>query len=174
MLDALSGQPVWQRAIGKPVSYAWGMSYDGQRLYISDNTFEVNGELYALDPVTGSTLWHSGPMPCSPGPGQAAKDCWSGYMAAAISTPGLVWIGSMDGQIRALDSATGKILWQTNTTGMFSGVNGQRGHGGSIGPSNVTVADGQVYVASGYDAWTKRMLEGNVLAVYGLPEVGTF
>ncbi|HLY27508.1 MAG TPA: PQQ-binding-like beta-propeller repeat protein [Aggregatilineales bacterium] len=169
-LDALTGEQVWQRGVGLPTSYAWGMSYDGQRLYVSDNTFQVNGGVYALDPASGKVLWHSGPMQCTPGAKQIAAECWSGFMAAAISTPGLVWMGSMDGQVRALDSATGRILWHANTTGDIMGVNGQKGHGGSIGPSNVTVANGQLFVTSGYAAWTSRMLEGNVLVVYGLSQ----
>ncbi len=168
-LDARTGEQVWQHKVGEDVSYAWGMAYDGKYFYVGDNTFEKNGAIYALDPATGDVRWKTGAMPCTPGPDQAPADCWSGFMATAVSTPGLVWLGAMDGQLRALDSASGKVLWSYNTAQKdVATVNGVAGHGGSIGPANVTVASGQVYVTSGYAAWDKHMLEGNVLYVFGL------
>lgn len=174
-LDALTGEQVWQKQVGEDVSYPWGMAYDGKNFYVSDNTFEKNGSVYALNPATGEVVWQTAALPCVPGPDQAPADCWSGFMATAVSTPGLVWLGAMDGQLWALDSATGKTLWSYNTTQKdVVTVNGVQGHGGSIGPANVTVANGQVYVTSGYAAWTKRMLEGNVLYVFGLAGQETF
>jgi polyvinyl alcohol dehydrogenase (cytochrome) len=174
-LDALTGEQVWQRKVGEDVSYAWGMAYDGKNFYVSDNSFEKNGSVYAFNPATGDIIWQTSAMPCTPGPTQAPADCWSGFMAAAVSTPGLVWLGAMDGQLWALDSTSGKTLWNYNTTQkVMATVNGVPGHGGSIGPANVTVANGQVYVTSGYAAWTKRMLEGNVLYVFGMEARETF
>ncbi len=173
-LDALTGELIWKRAVAEPTSFAWGQSYDGKAIYVSDNTFEKNAGVYALDPATGGVLWHSAAMSCIPGPDQTQQQCWSGYMATAITTPGLVWIGSMDGQLHALDSATGKTLWSYNTARKVQTVNGVLGHGGSIGPTNATVANGRVYVMSGYAAWNKRMLMGNVLFVFAIPEMQTF
>jgi polyvinyl alcohol dehydrogenase (cytochrome) len=89
-------------------------------------------------------------------------------MAAAVTTPGLLWLGAMDGQMRALDSTSGKVLWSYNTAQTVQGVNGLSGHGGSIGPTNATVANGQVYVMSGYAKWNARIMDGNVLYVFGL------
>lgn len=89
-------------------------------------------------------------------------------MTAAVSTPGLVWIGAMDGQMRAFDSATGQILWSYDTAYKLQGTNGIPGHGGSIGPTDATVANGQVYVMSGYAKWNEHHLDGNVLFVFGL------
>ncbi len=167
-LDALTGKLVWEQRVGTPTSYAWGGSYDGKRLYVADTSYDSNGGVYALDPATGGVLWHIGPLSCVPGPGQPADACWSGYMAAAVSTPGLVWLGAMDGQVRALDSSNGSVLWTYDTAQQVIGVNGIQGHGGSVGPANVTVANGQVYVMSGYTKWNERILDGNVLFVFGL------
>ncbi|HVO43821.1 MAG TPA: PQQ-binding-like beta-propeller repeat protein [Aggregatilineales bacterium] len=169
-LDALTGAVVWQRSVGESTSYNWGSAYDGRRLYVGDATDTKNGGVYALDPATGAVLWSTGPMPCHPDRDQRPEDCWSGHMDAAIATPGLVWIGAMDGQVRALSGATGDVLWTYNTNQIGLADNGVRGHGGSIGPAGVTVASGQVYVMSGYNAWGPRLLSGNVLFVFGLDE----
>jgi polyvinyl alcohol dehydrogenase (cytochrome) len=157
--------------VGHDVSYPWGMSYDGKNFYLGDNTFGINGSVLALDPATGENVWRSPATPCTPGPGKSRFNCWSGYMATAISTPGLVWLGSMDGVLWARDSANGHVLWKYDTAqNDVATVNGVPGHGGSIGPANATVANGQVYVTSGYAAWNETMMEGNVLFVFGLPE----
>ncbi len=167
-LDALTGDVVWEQQIGTATTFPWGASYDGTRIYIADTSYLKNGGVYALDPATGQTLWHSGSMPCVPGLDQPADACWSGHMTAAVSTPGLVWIGAMDGQMRAFDSATGQILWSYDTAYKLQGTNGIPGHGGSIGPTDATVANGQVYVMSGYAKWNEHHLDGNVLFVFGL------
>ncbi len=167
-LDALTGEVVWTQQVGAATAFPWGAAYDGQRIYMADTSYEKNGGVYALDPATGKILWQAGALPCVPGPDQADADCWAGYMAAATSTPGLLWIGAMDGQMRALDSATGQVLWTYNTAYKLVGVNGVPGRGGSIGPTNATVANGQVYVMSGYAKWNERHLDGNVLFVFGL------
>ena len=168
VLDALTGSIVWEKTIGSPTTYAWGAAYDGQRLYVGDATYTKDGGVYAFDPATGAALWSTGPMPCQPDRNQLLADCWSGFMDPPVVTPGLVWIGAMDGQMRALDSATGKILWTYNTNQIGLADNGVRGHGGSIGPAGVTVAGGQVYVLSGYNAWGPRLLSGNLMFVFGL------
>jgi polyvinyl alcohol dehydrogenase (cytochrome) len=167
-LDALTGKVIWRQKLAKAIAYPWGASYDGRRLYMADTSYDTNGGIYALDPATGAVLWHTGPFTCVPGPEQPAAACWSGYMAAAVTTPGLLWLGTMDGQMRALDSASGKVLWSYNTAQAVQGVNGLSGHGGSIGPTNATVANGQVYVMSGYAKWNARIMDGNVLYVFGL------
>ncbi len=103
-LDALTGEIVWTQRVGTEISYPWGVSYDGQRLYVADTSFDSNGGINALDPATGAILWHTGAQPCVPIRDQTVKTCWSGYMAAATSTPGVLWLGAMDGQLRAFDS----------------------------------------------------------------------
>jgi polyvinyl alcohol dehydrogenase (cytochrome) len=166
-LDALTGEVVWQQTIGQDVSFVWGTSYDGAHVYIGDGTFLKDGAIYALDPVTGAIAWHSGPFPCVPGKGQSWGTCWAGFMNAT-TTPGLLWMGSMDGQLRALDSETGSVLWTFNTSIAGTDANGTIGHGGSIGPGGVVVANGQVYANSGYQPWGPRFQTGNLLIAFGL------
>jgi polyvinyl alcohol dehydrogenase (cytochrome) len=54
--------------------------------------------------------------------------------------------------MRAYSTRDGKVLWEFNTATDFPNtVNGVPGKGGAIGgPGGVSVADGMVYVSSGY------------------------
>jgi polyvinyl alcohol dehydrogenase (cytochrome) len=169
-LDALTGEIVWEQKVGEPTSYIWGAAYDGSRIYAGDATYTQDGGVYALDPVSGAIVWHADALPCHLDRDQDPKDCWAGDMATALVTPGLVWIGAMDGTLRALDSTTGSTLWAYNTNQIGLADNGVRGHGGSIGPNTIAVANGQVYAMSGYNAWGPRLLSGNVLFAFALDD----
>jgi polyvinyl alcohol dehydrogenase (cytochrome) len=87
-----------------------------------------------------------------------------GLSAAATATPELAFSGGLDGKLRAYDIATGDILWQTNTAQAFTASNGIKGHGGAIDVSGQVVADGWLYVQSGYSMFGQ--LPGNVLLAY--------
>jgi len=47
-------------------------------------------------------------------------------------------------------------------------VNGIAGKGGSIEADGPVIANGQLYVTSGYDKWAE--MPGNVLLVFALPD----
>ena len=47
-------------------------------------------------------------------------------------------------------------------------MNGVDGKGGSIEADGPVIANGQVYITSGYDKWAE--MPGNVLLVFALPE----
>src|SRR5262249_49630042 len=57
-LTALSGEIVGEKSGGRVVTYPWGLSFEGNRLYVGDNSFDTTGEIYAIDPATGAALWH--------------------------------------------------------------------------------------------------------------------
>lgn len=173
-LDAFTGQRVWEQSIGQEQAINWGASFDGQYLYVGDASFKRQGFLYALDPSTGQIAWQTPMLACIPGPGVPADQCWSGNMNAVSSTPGLVWIGEMDGQINAFSTVNGNRLWTYNTARTVQGVNGVAGHGGSIATVGATIAHGQVYVMSGYNQWTPSFMLGNALYAFGLPVIEQF
>ncbi|MHB8629570.1 MAG: outer membrane protein assembly factor BamB family protein [Aggregatilineales bacterium] len=168
-LDVLTGQLTWQQSVGQETAINWGASFDGQYVYAGDASYKRNGQLYALDPSNGQIVWQTAMPTCIPGPGVPADQCWSGNMNAISSTPGIIWTGAMDGQAYAFDTTNGKTLWTYNTARIVQSVNGVAGHGGSIATIGVTVANGQVYVASGYNQWNPSFMLGNVLFAFGLP-----
>ena len=87
-----------------------------------------------------------------------------GLSAAATATPELVFSGGLDGKVRAYQNDSGKILWQTETAIPFDTVNGVPGHGGSIDVAGQVVADGWLYVLSGYSMFGQ--MSGNMLLAY--------
>ena len=71
---------------------------------------------------------------------------------------------SNDGAVRAYASATGQIVWTFDTNRTFTTLNGVRAKGGSMNGPAPVVADGMVYVSSGYGTFGLR--PGNVLLAF--------
>lgn len=189
------GAVIWRTRISQGTSNGgvhWGMTYDGERLYVPINDpdrpkrleYAPRPGLYALDPASGQILWaKSATRGCvldeklRPLPGLAADapgtkklptwpDCspYYGLSAAATSTSDLVFQGSLDGTLRAYASNSGKVLWETQTKRSFDGVNGIKGHGGAIDVDGALVSNGWVYIQSGYSA--TGQMPGNVLLAF--------
>ena len=72
----------------------------------------------------------------------------------------------MDGGVRAYASDDGTIVWQFDTNREFETVNGVKAKGGAIDGPGVVVADGMIYVNSGYVSLIGR--PGNVLLAFGV------
>jgi len=112
--------------------------------------------------MNGDIAW-SVPVPddtCLGRPG-----CFPGNSAAPSMIPGVVFAGGLDGYIRAHSTDDGSVIWEYDTTGEYDTVNGVEGRGGSIdGPAPV-IANGMVFVNSGYGAFGQ--MPGNVLLAFG-------
>jgi polyvinyl alcohol dehydrogenase (cytochrome) len=94
--------------------------------------------------------------------------CFQGISAAVSSSPGLIFAGGLDGILRAFDADSGEILWEVNTVQEYGDINGVRGFGGAIEADGPVIANGSVYVTSGYEKWGEQ--PGNMLLVYGLAD----
>lgn len=166
-----SGKVIWQSRIGKGGKLGgihWGMATDQRLVYVanSDNIIAIDKSdsstsptpgIYALDVTNGKIVWKATPD-C------VTKDCQLSNSAAPAVVPGVVFAGGLDGHIRAYASETGNILWDFNTVRDFETTNGVRGRGGAIdGPAPV-VADGMLFVNSGYGMFGQ--LAGNVLLAF--------
>jgi polyvinyl alcohol dehydrogenase (cytochrome) len=117
------------------------------------------GGLFALSVKTGETLWNTPPSPC-----ETKKRCSPAQAAAVTAVPGVVFSGSLNGHLRAYAAEDGKVLWEYDTAHDFTTVNGVPAHGGSISVAGPVVADGKVYVLSGYDTFGEA--PGNVLLAF--------
>jgi polyvinyl alcohol dehydrogenase (cytochrome) len=80
--------------------------------------------------------------------------------------PGVVFLGSMDGHMRAYDAKDGKIIWDFDTLRDFQTVNGVKARGGSINAGAPTVAGGMLYTNSGYARIPS--IPGNVLLAFSV------
>jgi polyvinyl alcohol dehydrogenase (cytochrome) len=171
------GKILWRQRVGSGGTMGgvhWGMSSDGERLYVGVSDLPTNNRynqgdpypgVHALDPDTGEFLWRNVlPSLC---PKDIKFACFQGISAAVSSSPGLVFAGGMDGRLRAFDASSGDTLWTYNTYREFTAVNGLKGQGGSIEADGPVIANGQLFVTSGYDKWAE--MPGNMLLVFSLP-----
>ncbi len=170
----------------------WGMALSGERLLVAAADPErVRPEyvpkpgLHSLNLADGKVLWF---QPVTRGCEIAEEDkpmiglqnmragkkieladqyrCsfYYGLSAAVLATEELVFSAGLDGKVRAFDIASGKQLWQTETAKPFDADNGVSGHGGAIDVSGQVMADGWLYVQSGYSMFGQ--LPGNMLLAY--------
>jgi polyvinyl alcohol dehydrogenase (cytochrome) len=148
-LDPDTGATIWATLVGPGGvlgGIEWGSATDGKHIYVAINnnnnisytlapahTVTVNaGSWAALDPETGNIIWQipaTGQNPLNPQFGAGA----SGQMSAAA---GVVYAGSLSGDMVAMDGDSGAILWKFAS-------------GGSVicGPS---IVNSTVFWGSGY------------------------
>ena len=164
------GKVVWQTRIGKGGAgggIQWGIAYSPEdKLLFAPIADTVRGKptsgggLFALDPANGKEIWHAPP----PTPSCAGKrGCNGAQRSPPTVIPGAVISPSMDGHIRAFRTKTGEIIWDFDAVRSFPTVNGIPANGGSFSSTGATVADGYLYVNSGYSS-----MPGNVLLAFSM------
>lgn len=115
----------------------------------------------ALRLTDGKQVWvHNGIITCT-GP---VGSCHPAKTAAISVTPDAVFTGSIDGYVRAHATTDGRVLWEFNTVRDFTTVNEVKAKGGSISGPGPTIADGMVFVNSGY--FRSYLQGGNVLLAF--------
>jgi len=161
-----NGKIVWQTRIGKGGKLGgvlWGMAANGGVVYapLSDSGLPTAGGLFALDAATGKIVWQTGPpkADCA-----GKRGCSPAQLAPPTAVSGAVFAGAMDGHLRAYRMTNGEVLWDFDTAHEFPTMNRIPARGGSFSGTGPTVADGMLYVNSGY-ANTGGM-PGNVLLAF--------
>ena len=79
--------------------------------------------------------------------------------------PGAVIAGHLDGRLRIYAADDGAVLWEFDTNKTFETISGETARGGSMSGGGPTVADGMLYVNSGYGIYFH--MPGNVLLAFG-------
>ena len=95
--------------------------------------------------------------------GASPRTCSHSQSASAITVvPGVVFSGTMDGRLRAYSTEDGAVLWDFDTAEKaWDTVNGLAARGGILDAGAPTVANGMLYVNSGYGRMPGQ--PGNVL-----------
>jgi polyvinyl alcohol dehydrogenase (cytochrome) len=171
-VDPDTGKALWKTPIGSGSIFGgieWGMAADGPVVFapISDSMTEApqtpHPGLASVDAATGKRLWWASQKPaCSWGP----TDCRDARSQAVSAMPGVVLSGSQDGHLRAYASKTGKVLWDFDTAATFKPVNGPTARGGSLDTGGPAIANGMVFVNSGYGQFLGQ--GGNVLLAFSV------
>jgi polyvinyl alcohol dehydrogenase (cytochrome) len=180
------GAILWQTRIGKggPLGgIMWGSATDGQNMYVAESDLgfkgvvvdktttqgyrlllnpDQGGGLFALNVKTGEKVW-SAPPPhdCGDRP-----ICSPAQSQAVTALPDVIFSGSLDGHIRAYSTSDGKVLWDMDTARDYPTINGQPAHGGSLDGPGPVVAEGILYVNSGYGQFGG--MPGNVLLAFSV------
>lgn len=153
-----TGNVLWRTQVGLGGflgGVEWGMASDGTRLYVAnaDVLTAENGRpgLFALDPTTGKDLWYQ-PSPRIGCHWPSGMACFNAQSAAPSAIPGVIFAGTTDGHERAYASADGNVLWDFDTAGRtYRTINGVSDRtGGPIDVSSGTIADGMLFLISGY------------------------
>jgi len=118
-VDAASGRQLWKHATGGPAPSTPAVS-DGLVYAVS-----YDGKLYALDARNGSTRWKyttggerrfeakglHGMQPKN----QTIPDSFDVFLSSPVVAEGAVYFGSGDGNLYAVDAATGELRWKFQT-----------------------------------------------------------
>jgi lanthanide-dependent methanol dehydrogenase len=155
------------------VSYTAGQPYVGATLSMYPPPGETNmGNFIAWDGKTGKIVWSN----------KEQFSVWSGALATA---GGVVFYGTLEGYLKAVDAKTGKELYKFKTpsgiignvntfeqggkqyVAVLSGVGGWAGIGLAAGLTDPTAGLGAV---GGYAALSNYTALGGTLTVFSLPQ----
>ncbi len=151
------GKKLWEVKLGGGTALGgieWGFTADAKVTYVPvadpiGAPANRKPGLSAVDIATGKILWQV-PAPavkCSWG----TQRCGNAQSAAASLIPGVIFSGTSDGHLRAYATADGKIVWDFDTAAQpYNAVNGKQAKGGTIDAGGAVIANGIVYVNSGY------------------------
>ena len=162
------GEIVWQYRAGEGGALGgieWGSAVDATRAYfaVSDITRPKPGGLHAVSLATGEAVWTAAPAAPKCGTG---RGCNAAQSSAVTVIPGVIFSGANDGALRAYSTENGAVLWEFDSNREFTTINGVRAHGASMIGPGPSVADGMIFVNSGYGAFGGRA--GNVLLAFGM------
>jgi polyvinyl alcohol dehydrogenase (cytochrome) len=155
------GATIWEQDIARGIGggageTVFGGAVDDQSIYFG---LHLGNGLVALNLATGVEKWFR------PLQNPEAMATHRGIVAAVSVIPGVFFAGGMDGILRAVSPADGNSIWEFNTAQEFKTVNNVPAKGGSIGAGGPTIADGMVFVGSGYVGF-QNGVPGNVLLAF--------
>ena len=159
-LNPDNGQVLWKQDVAREIAGGrgetlFGGAVDSEKAYFG---LISSGHL-ALDLKTGEEVWYS-PL-ASP----AGRENQRGVVGAVTLIPGVLLSGARDGMIRAASSRTGQLLWEFDSAQEFTTVNGVPARGGSAASGGPIVANGMVFIGSGYPGFQGGQ-PGNVLLAF--------
>jgi len=129
----------------------WGGAADDRYVYYGVQA----GGMVKLDLATGDRLWYS--TWAKPGARVSNSAC-------ATAMPGVAFVAGSDGSLHALSMADGRVLWEYDTARPFETVNKVPAKGGAINSIGPSIADGMLFVGSGYAVVGTN--SGNVLLAF--------
>ncbi len=155
------GETIWEQDIARGIGggageTVFGGAVDDQSVYFG---LQLGNGLVALNLADGVEKWF---LPLKTPEAMAQH---RGVVAAVSVIPGAFFAGGMDGILRAVSPGNGQPIWEFDTAQEFQTVNGVKAKGGSIGAAGPVIANGMVFVGSGYVGF-QNGVPGNVLLAF--------
>ena len=176
-IDPDSGATRWRTKVGRggvQGGVHFGMAAQGSRVYVPINDMFYPEDLtrykfespprpgiFAVDAATGAEIWAQPADDVCPA---GNRFCDPGISSAVTAIPGAVIAGHMDGRLRIYAAEDGAVLWEYDTLKDQRTVSGETARGGSMSGGGPAVADGMLYVNSGYGLYFH--MPGNVLLAF--------
>jgi polyvinyl alcohol dehydrogenase (cytochrome) len=180
-----NGEILWQTRAGAGSILGgsqWGSAADAENIYVAISDVGMGGVadpkapggfrlvldphkgggLQAINLRSGAIRWSAKPATCP----ETQAICSPAQSAAVTAIPGAVFSGALDGHMRAYSSQDGRVIWDFDTAREFPTVNRQPARGGSIDATGTAVAQGMVFVNSGYNQFGG--MPGNVLLAFSV------
>jgi len=154
------GQVLWRQDVAREIDGGrgetlFGGAVDNERAYFG----LISSGHVALDLRTGEEVWWA-PLTSPTG-----RQNQRGVVGAVTLIPGALLSGARDGMVRAVSSRTGQLLWEFDSQREFTTVNGVPARGGSAASGGPIVANGMVFIGSGYPGFQGGQ-PGNVLLAF--------
>jgi polyvinyl alcohol dehydrogenase (cytochrome) len=155
-----NGQVIWKQDVAREIAGGrgetlFGGAVDNEKAYFG----LISSAHLALDLKTGEEVWYS-PLKSPEG-----RENQRGVVGAVTLIPGVLLSGARDGMVRAASSRTGQLLWEFDSAKEFTTVNGITARGGSAASGGPVVANGMVFIGSGYPGFQGGQ-PGNVLLAF--------
>src|SRR5690554_2351366 len=196
-LNPVDGAEIWRNKVGEGGLLGgvhWAMAIDDQHVYTGIADFKVpkaailgstladlleispsqvpNAKpgIYALRLSDGTVAWQKRPQHSYNG-----QDYDSIFSAGVSVTNDVLFAGSLDGRIRAFNTANGDELWSDYTAHGVTDVMDRKGNGGAIDSVGPVIAGKHLILNSGYRVFNiggKNPWQGgpgNAIFVYTLP-----
>jgi len=159
-LNPDNGQVLWKQDVAREIAGGrgetlFGGAVDSEKAYFG----LISSGLVALDLKTGEEIWYT-PLASPQG-----RENQRGVVGAVTLIPGVLLSGARDGMIRGNSSRTGQLLWEFDSMREFTTVNGVPAKGGSAASGGPVVANGMVFIGSGYPGFQGGQ-PGNVLLAF--------
>jgi polyvinyl alcohol dehydrogenase (cytochrome) len=159
-LNPDNGQVLWKQDVAREIAGGrgetlFGGAVDNEKAYFG---LISSGHL-ALDLKTGEEVWYTPLVP------PQGRENQRGVVGAVTLIPGVLLSGARDGMVRATSSRTGQLLWQFDSAQEFTTVNEVPARGGSAASGGPVVANGMVFIGSGYPGFQGGQ-PGNVLLAF--------
>jgi polyvinyl alcohol dehydrogenase (cytochrome) len=171
------GEILWQERVGRGGingGVQWGSAADQASVYVALSDIgripvpnsqatvpdpEVGGGMFALRLDSGQRVWTAPP----PRACRTRERCSPAQSAAVSAIAGVAFSGSVDGHLRAYSATDGSVVWDFDTVGAYTTVNGVQARGGSLNVGGPAISGGTLVVNSGY---VQNGMPGNVLLAF--------